>query len=107
MSDEKVKSAIFFIVEFDWPGEQTQEMYKAAADLHQIVVESDWIDEVLAGFGGIGGKRASIWIFKLDTYGLLDKLLKHEDNAVSKAYRKFFGMMRRIDDQVREEVVFL
>ena len=110
MSDDIVKSSIFLIVEFNWPSETTPEMYSAAGDLHKTVVAAGWIEEILAGFGGIGPGRASIWVFKMSSYGDLDKIAnsyKTDQNEVSKSYSKFFEMMEDVEEKIREEVIFV
>lgn len=110
MSDNIVKSSIFLIVEFNWPSETTPEMYKGAGDLHKTVIAAGWIKEVLAGFGGIGPGRASIWVFKMASYADLDKLVnsyKTDQNEVSKSYSAFFDMMEDVEEKIREEVVFV
>ena len=110
MSDNIVKSNIFLIVEFNWPSETTPDLFKAAGDLHKTVLAAGWIEEVLAGFGGIGPGRASIWVFKMASYADLDKLVNSynvDQNEVSKSYSTFFGMMEDIEEKIREEVVFV
>ena len=110
MLTENQKPGIFLILEFDWPREETPDMYKAAGNLHNKVQKTDWIEEIFAGFGGIGSGKASIWVFKMSTYADLDKLLnsyKLDQNEVSKAYSKFFKLMINVEEKIRQEVVFV
>ena len=86
----------YLIVEFDWPKEEKPEMYKAAGNLHRALEEAEWIEEIFAGFGGIGVGKSSIWVFKITKYANLDKLndsYNLDQNEVSKAYSEFFKMM--------------
>lgn len=110
MSSNKQKSGIYLIVEFDWPKEENTEMYKAAGNLHRAVQQADWIEEIFAGFGGIGAGKASIWVFKMKQYSDLDKLVNSynsDQNEVSSAYSVFFKLMINVEEKVREEVVFV
>ncbi len=60
----------------------------------------------MAGYGGVGGELASIWIFKLASYDLLDKLFNDKENEVTKVYIEFFNMMEKVKDKIRQEVIF-
>ncbi|MHA2502060.1 MAG: hypothetical protein ACXAE3_04265 [Candidatus Kariarchaeaceae archaeon] len=102
--------SIYLIIEFNWPQEITPEMAAASAQLHREVVEADWVDETLAGYGGIGDGKACIWILKFSDYSALNAMLNPkftEKNGVTEAYSKFFGMMIDISTRVKHEVLFL
>ena len=100
----------YLIVEFDWPKVEKPEMYKAAGNLHRALEEADWIEEVFAGFGGIGAGKSSIWVFKIAKYANLDELndsYNPDQNEVSKAYSEFFKMMINVEEKIREEALFV
>ncbi len=110
MSNNTQKPGVYLIVEFDWPKEEKPEMYKAAGNLHRTVQETEWIEEIFAGFGGIGAGKASIWVFKMKQYAELDKLVNSynsDQNEVSSAYSAFFNLMINVEEKIREEVVFV
>lgn len=96
---------IFLIVQFNFPRPFDPEYGAKAKSLHQVLEGQDWIEEVLAGSGGIGAGPSSIWVFKLGDYSALDRLFSGED-PVSKAYVDFFSVMEDVTDMIREEVVF-
>jgi hypothetical protein len=110
MSKENEQPSIYLIVEFNWPEIESPEMYKGAGNLHKVIEVADWIEEVFAGFGGVGKGKASIWIFKMRSYSILDKLLNSynsDQNEVSRAYSTFFKLMVDVEEKIREEVVFV
>lgn len=104
---DREKPGIYFIVDFDWPQPLQEEHGRNARNLHDMVQDRSWIREVAAASGGIGVGRSSTWIFWLEGYAALERLLRDEADEVGRAYRAFFGDMARVEDKVREEVVFL
>lgn len=106
MSEQK-HPGIYLIVEFDWPQPVTQEVGKKARRLHDVVQNHTWIRETVAGSGGLGSGPGSIWVFWLENYAALDRLLREKSDEVSQAYIDFYSAMPRVVDKIREEVVFL
>jgi hypothetical protein len=100
-----MESGIYLVVQFSFPKPFQAEYGEKASALYQVLKGQDWIEEVFAASGGIGGGPSSIWVFKLNDYSALDRLLGSED-PVSKAYVDFFGTMEDVHDFIREEVVF-
>ena len=98
---------IYLIVEFDWPNPASKEMAQKAAHLHKCLQNQDWIQEVIAASGGLGGDHGSLWIFRLESYAALDKLFHDQTDEISQAYMGFFSEMPRLNDKIREEVIFL
>jgi len=98
---------IYLIVEFDWPRPFTREDGDKARHLHDVIQNQSWIRESVAGSAGLGDGPGSIWIFRLENYAALDRLLHDRENEVSRAYVEFFSAMPRVIDKIREEVVFL
>ena len=96
---------IYLIVEFDWPDNVTKEQAGNAYRLHQVVRDKEWIRGVVAGSGGIGGAQSSIWIFWLESYAALGRLLRDQEDEVGQVYNAFFKEMPNVVDRVREEVV--
>ncbi|MCB0033492.1 MAG: hypothetical protein KDE51_05725 [Anaerolineales bacterium] len=96
---------IYLIVQFNFPQPFQPEYGEKARALHQAVQNQEWIEEVFAASGGIGGGAASLWVFKLANYAALDQLLGGED-PVSKAYVGFFSRMDDVQDMIRQEVRF-
>ena len=94
------------IIDFDWPKAFKPEHGELAPALHKATQNKSWIREVMAASGGIGGKQSSIWIFWLENYGALDRLLAEREEPVAIAYRAFFSAMESVEDKVREEVRF-
>ena len=108
MTDDK-KPGIYLIVEFVWPPPDlyTAEHGQLARKLHDVVQGKDWIKEVVAASGGVGDGMPSVWIFWLQNYAALDRLmLGEEEDEVSEAYAEFFSRMPRVTDKVRHEVLF-
>ncbi|MHA2089777.1 MAG: hypothetical protein ACW98K_02860 [Candidatus Kariarchaeaceae archaeon] len=102
-------SGLYLIVEFDWPNEITSELFKASAHLHEVVTKSDWIDEKVAGYGGLRLDFQCIWIFRVKDYAALDKLLNlpgDKQDDVAKAYSYFFDNMIKVKETIRQEVTF-
>ncbi|HEX6033214.1 MAG TPA: hypothetical protein VFY83_02225, partial [Anaerolineales bacterium] len=90
---EHTPSGIYLIVEFDWPSPMKPELLHKAKDLHQIVQNQTWIQEVVAASGGLGRGPSSIWIFRLENYSALDRLLRDRSNEISQAYVGLFSEM--------------
>jgi hypothetical protein len=101
------RPGILLIVEFSWPSPLQPAHHVAARALHDSVVESDWVEEVAAGSGGIGGESQSIWVFRLQNYAALDRLLNDADDPVSRAYITWLQEMVQVTTKVREEVYFV
>jgi hypothetical protein len=100
-------AGIYLIVDFDWPKPLSADQPKKARRLHDLVQNQSWIKEVVAASGGIGHAPVSTWIFWLENYAALDRLLRDEEDEVSQAYIAFFAEMPHVTKKVREEVVFL
>ena len=100
-------SKLFLVVQFDWPSPPDPEAGEAAKKLHRAVESADWIEEHVAGFGGLGGTLASIWIFGLNHYADLDRLFSDDSDPVASAYAGFFRRMATVEDFVREAVQFV
>lgn len=100
-----MEGGIYLVVRFNFPSPFQPEYGEKAKALHQALQGQDWIQEVFAGSGGIGGGPSAIWVMKLDNFAALDRLFGGED-VVSKAYVEFFGLMDDVDDLIREAVVF-
>lgn len=97
----------YFINWFDWPSTISEEMAKDAKELHRLVIEADWIEETIAASGGVGGELSSIWVFKLNGYGDLERLLHDYNDPICKQYHKFFNQMARMETMIRDKVIFL
>ena len=104
MSEPRV--GIYLIVEFEWPRPFSPEDGQNARKLHDELQGKDWIKEVVAASGGIGGGAHSIWIVWLRNYAALDRLFHNQDDPVSQAYNAFFSQMPVVNDKVREQVDF-
>jgi hypothetical protein len=100
-------SGIYLIISFNWPRPYKPEYGQKARALHDVLADKDWIEEVLAASGGIGAGASSWWIFKLENYAALDRLLHDQDDPVAAAYASFFSEMEDVQDMIREEVLFL
>ena len=100
-------TGIYLIIDFNWPEEITEEMAKGAAHLHKLTLELDWIKDVVAAAGGIGSGLSCTWVFWLENYGALDKLLKDYESEICKTYLNFFKSMAKMKEKIREEVQFL
>ena len=104
--NEKAKPGIYLVVEFDWPSPFTPEHGQKARHLHEVLQGKTWIKETIAASGGVGGDLSSLWVFWLESYAVLDRLLRDTDDEIAKAYQDFFSEMSAVRDKVREEVVF-
>lgn len=101
------RTRMYFIVDFDWPSPFEPEYGQRAEELHSSVQGHEWIKEVLAASGGLGGGQSSVWVFWLENYAALDRLFSDQEDPVCEAYRSFFSAMDDVDDKIREEVRFL
>ena len=100
------KSGIYLIVEFDWPRPFETKNGALARELHDIVQGEDWIREILAASGGLGSGRSSVWVFWLENYAALDRLLTDQEEPIANANGAFFSAMDNVQDKIREEVRF-
>ena len=98
---------ILLLVEFDWPKPFEPDHGRAARALHDAVVGQGWIREIVAGSGGLGDGPGSVWVFRLENYAGLDRLLREQQDPVHQAYVKCFTIMENVVERVREEVIFL
>jgi hypothetical protein len=98
---------IYLVINFNWPEPFTAEHGKNARKLHEVVQDKSWISETLAASGGIGGNKGSMWIFWLENYAALDRLLHSKEDELAQAYRDFFSEMAAVEEYIREEVVFI
>lgn len=101
------KPGIYLCIDFDWPDDVTQEQAGKAYKLHTLTKDNTWIREVVAGSGGLGGTQGSTWIFWLENYAALDRLLRDKNDEISQTYTSFFSEMKNVTDKIREEVVFI
>lgn len=97
---------ICLVVQFNWPQPLKAEHGQMAKTLHEVVQGQDWIEELVAASGGVGGGPSSLWIFRLAGYQALERLFHDREDAVSQAYMNFLRAMEDVQDFVREEVVF-
>jgi len=100
-------TSLFLIINFDWPKLFEAEHGKKARALHDTVLGKSRIKEAVAASGGIGAGSSSVWILCLENYAALDRLLKDEEDLVAQAYRSFFSEMVSVEEQIRQEVIFL
>ncbi|MHA1865122.1 MAG: hypothetical protein ACTSVB_11835 [Candidatus Heimdallarchaeaceae archaeon] len=100
------KPGIYYIVMFDWPEEVSSELSKKVREFHELVEKAPWIREIVAASGGIGIGATSIWIFWLQDYTDLNKLLRSEEE-ISKLYHEWTKEMQNVETMVREEVIFV
>lgn len=101
------KTGIYLMIDFQWPQEFDPSVGSKARRLHDVVQAKSWIREVAAGSGGVGAGPAHSWIFWLENYAALDRLLRDETDEVCNAYVDFFSHMEQVTDKIREEVLFL
>jgi hypothetical protein len=98
---------IYLIVQFNWPANITKELAGKARALHDVLHgEHGWIRDTVAASGGLGSGPSSLWIFWLQNYAALDRLL-HSDDPISQAYVAFFSEMVDVSESVREQVAFI
>ena len=105
MSDLR-QAGIYLFVDFDWPKPFQPEYGAKAKALHAASQEAGWIREVAAASGGIGAGPSSVWVFWLESYAALDRLLRDRENPVAQAYQSFFSQMLTVSERIREEVIF-
>lgn len=98
---------LYLIVDFDWPRPFQPEHGPLARQLHEAVQGQTWIKEAVAASGGLGSGPSSLWIFWLENYAALDRLLRAKDDAISQAYTTFMSEMVNVSERVRDEVIFL
>jgi len=101
------RTAIYLVVEFDWPSPFEPEYGQRAKELHSSVQGHEWIKKVLAASGGLGSGQSSNWVFWLENSAALDRLFSDRENQAGKAYRSFFSTMDNVSDKIREEVRFI
>lgn len=106
MTSEGSHPGLYLIVDFDWPEPLLPEAADKARHLHKVVQGQSWIREVVAASGGVGGGPRSTWIFWLENYAALDRLLHNPADEISKAYNNFFSAMPVVLDKVRDQVLF-
>jgi hypothetical protein len=103
----KAKPGIYLVIEFDWPNPFEPGHGQKARHLHEVVQGKTWIRETAAASGGVGGELSSLWVFWLESYAALERLLRDREDEVAKAYQDFFSEMSAVRDRLREEVVFM
>lgn len=101
------KAGIYLIIDFEWPNPLDGVCARRARALHEAVQAQGWVREVVAAGGGIGPGPAYTWVFWLEDYAALDRLMRSEHDEVALAYRAFFAEMTHVADKIREEVLFL
>lgn len=99
-------AGIYLFVEFEWAKPFQAEFGVKARALHTAVQEAGWIREVATASGGVGGGASSVWVFWLENYAALDRLLRSQEDAIGQAYRAFFAEMVMVTERVREEIQF-
>lgn len=101
------QAGIYLFIDFEWPVPFEQSHAKLAHNLHTVVQGQTWIREVGAASHGLGSGPSSSWVFWLENYGVLERLLRTSDDDICKAYTTFFEAMPLKEQKVREEVLFL
>jgi hypothetical protein len=101
------KPGIYLIIDFEWPNPSNGVHLRRARELHDVVQEHPWVRAVVASSGGIGPGPGYTWVFWLEDYAALDRLLRSPEDEVARAYRAFFSNMMHVTDKIREEVLFL
>lgn len=104
---KKPSPGIYLFVEFDWPRPFESGYGRKARALHDAVQNKSWIREIIAASRGLGSGPSSSWVFWLENYAALDRLLRDEEESVCQAYREFFSEMALVIERIREEVIFL
>lgn len=100
------QAGIYLFVDFDWPKPFQPEYGAKAKALHAAVQDGGWIREVVAASGGIGAGPSAIWVFWLENYTALDRLLRDREDSVAQTYQSFFSQMLTVTERIREEVIF-
>ena len=98
---------IYLMIDFDWPKPFQPELGAKARQLHDAVQGRSWIREVVAASGGIGAGPSSSWIFWLEDYAALDRLLRDDEDHIAQAYSAFFSSVATMTEKIREEVIFV
>lgn len=104
---EKPETRLIFQIHFNWPKEQTQEMYKNARKIYDLAVEADWILDVRGASGAIGSPTSSFWMFTISSYGDLDRIFLQRDDEFSKTYYAFISEMENVVEYIYHEVAFI
>ncbi|MEZ4713630.1 MAG: hypothetical protein R3A44_40960 [Caldilineaceae bacterium] len=104
---ESPKAGIYLIVDFQWPHPFDPAIGVKARKLHDVVQGQSWIREIMAASGGVGAGPAYTWVFWLENYAALDRLLRNAEDEICKAYVDFFSQMEQVSDKLRGEVLFL
>lgn len=104
---EQPTPGIYLMVDFSWPRPFQPEYRQNARNLHQIVQDQGWIREVMAASGGVGAGASSVWIFWLENYAALDRLLRNQEDPVAQAYLSFIKDIQDVSEKVRHEIIFL
>jgi hypothetical protein len=104
---EEPETRLIFQIHFNWPKEQTQEMYKNARKLYDLAVEADWIKDVIGASGAIGSERSSFWMFTISSYGDLDNIFLQRDDELSKTYYAFMNAMEDVVEYIYHQVAFI
>ena len=99
-------SRYYLIIEFDWPSSITKELATLVRKFHDLVEKADWINEIIAASGGIGGEFNSIWILDIENYAILDKFL-HGNNPISENFNAWTDQMTKLRISIKEQVKFL
>ncbi len=99
-------SGYYILIEFDWPSTITKELTILVREFHDLVLETEWVDETVAASGGIGGEYNSIWILYIEKYAILDKFL-HGENPIAENFNKWADQMAKMKISVKEQVKFL
>lgn len=100
-------AGIYLFIEFDWPKPFETEYGRKARQLHDLVQNQSWIKEVAAASGGLGSGPSSSWVFWLENYAALDRLLRNREDEICQAYISFFSDMPVVIERIREEVLFI
>ncbi len=100
-------TGIYLFIEFDWPKPFEPEYGRKARKLHDVVQNQSWIKEVVAASGGLGSGPSSSWVFWLENYAALDRLLRNQEEEICQVYTSFFSDMPVVVERIREEVLFL
>jgi hypothetical protein len=104
---ETKSAGIYLIVDFEWAEPFNPEHGKLARKLHDTLAKGhSWIKEAVAASNGIGQGTTHIWVFWLENYAALDRLLRDSDDEIGKIYRAFFSAMPVVQTRVKEGVQY-
>jgi len=98
---------LIFQIHFNWPKEQTQEMYDNAKKIYDLAMAADWITDVRGASGAIGSPTSSFWLFTITSYGDLDRIFLDRENEFSKTYLAFISEMEDVVEYIYNEVQFV